>query len=118
GGAVRALNAGHLAEQPAAVFIDDHHPILAADEQPMCRRVWHDVIPAAVTTEHVGVRDPVRRSRLREHGRRRGEREDEWAAAHASLLQTAVRSIETTARGAIAGAGVDDERLTARGRHF
>ena len=50
-GPVRALDAGDLAEQRAVVFVDHHHAILPADEQPVIRRIGHDVVPAAVAAQ-------------------------------------------------------------------
>src|SRR5689334_7439952 len=50
GRAVRALDASHLAEQLSRLLIDHHDPILAPDEEAMCRGVRYDVIPRAVAS--------------------------------------------------------------------
>ena len=60
-GPVRALNAGDFAEQRPVVFVDHHHAILPADEQPVVRRIGDDVVPAAVAAERVRVCDAVER---------------------------------------------------------
>ena len=59
-GAVCALNTSDLAEQHPLVFVDDHHAILPADEQPVIRGIGDDVVPAAVPAERIRMGDPVR----------------------------------------------------------
>ena len=81
-GAVRAVDAGHLAEQLAVVLIDNHHTILASDEHTVVRRIGNDVVPAALSAEDVGVRDAIGRCRLRGERRGRREREDERHDSH------------------------------------
>ena len=68
-GAVGALDAGHFAQHLPVVLVHDHDPVLAADEEPVIRRVGHDVVPAAVAADHEGVRDAIRRGRLRQQRR-------------------------------------------------
>ena len=48
---MRAVDPGDLAEERAVVLVDHHHAILPADEQPMIRRIGHDVVPAAVAAD-------------------------------------------------------------------
>jgi len=59
-GAVRAVDAANLSEQLSRVFVDDHHAVLAADEQPVIRGVGHHVVPAAIASDVVGVRNFIR----------------------------------------------------------
>ena len=80
--AVRAVDAGDFAEQLAVVLVDDHHAILPADEQTVIRRIGHDVVPAAVAAERVGLGDVIRRRRLCQHGCHKCHRQDECGAAH------------------------------------
>ena len=58
---VRALNARHFAKQRPVVFVDHHHAILPANKQSVSWRVGHDVVPAAVAAERVGMCDPIDR---------------------------------------------------------
>src|ERR1022692_1633974 len=60
-GSVRALNAGDFTEQRPAVFVDDHHAILAGDKQAVIWWIGDDVVPAAIPAQSVGLRDAVRR---------------------------------------------------------
>ena len=60
-GSVRALDAGDFAEQRPAVFIDDHHAILPGDEQTVIGRIGHDVVPAPIPAQRVGVGHAVGR---------------------------------------------------------
>ena len=69
------------------VLVDDHHAILSRDEQAVIRRIRHDVVPAAVAAERVGVRDAVGARRL---GQQRGDqrqREHQPERAHHGLLR-------------------------------
>ena len=60
-GSVRAVDAGDFAEQLPGVFVDDHHAILPGDKQTVIGWIGHDVVPAAIPAQRVGVGDPVRR---------------------------------------------------------
>jgi hypothetical protein len=48
----------HIYELPR-VFINDHGPVLTADEQPVVWRIGDDVVPTAVSAERVCVSDAV-----------------------------------------------------------
>ena len=65
---VCALNAGDFTNERPVVFVNHHDAILAADEQPMIRRIGDDVVPTAVPAERIGVRDAIGR-RLRKKRR-------------------------------------------------
>ena len=58
-GAMRAVDASHLAEQLAVVGVDDHEAILPADVKAVARRVRNHVVPGTVTAERVPVRDLI-----------------------------------------------------------
>src|SRR5207237_1222583 len=53
--AMRAVDARDLAEQLPSALVDDHHTILARDEQAVVRGIRDDVVPASLATKLVGV---------------------------------------------------------------
>ena len=84
-GPVSAVDAGDFAEQHAGVFIDHHQSILAGDEEAVMGRIGHDVVPAAIPTQRVGMGDAVRGRRLRQ------ESEVPAARARASITRCGMR---------------------------
>ncbi len=58
---VRAIDAVDFAKQRPAVFVDDHQAILPGDKQTVIGWVGHNVVPAAIPAQCVGVGDAVRR---------------------------------------------------------
>src|SRR5262249_53496668 len=88
-GAVRSLDSGDFPKQLPVIFIHHHHPVLAGNEQTMIRRIRYDVVPASVTAERKGVRDPVGPRRLRGQDSYRGHRRNKRDPAHMdSFLRT------------------------------
>lgn len=57
-GAMRAFDAGDFAEQLPIRGIHDHHAVLWSDEPAIVSCVGYDVIPTAVSTQRVSMRDP------------------------------------------------------------
>src|SRR5207253_9613091 len=53
--AMRAVDARDLAEQLPSALVDDHHTILACDEQAVVRGIRDDVVPASLATKLVRV---------------------------------------------------------------
>ena len=127
GRAVRAVDAGDFAEQLAGVLVHDHDARLTRDEQPVVRRIRHDVVPAAVAAERISMSDAIDR-RLREDGRReKGTDEHEEERTHESLraqftplISTAPIRIGWTALGRRPGAGVrwSGVRFVVQGPRF
>src|SRR5439155_15158623 len=75
-------NGGDFAERRPIVLVDHHHPILPPDKQTMIWWIGHDVVPAAVSAQRVGVSDAVGRGCLPDKWRRGGQRQDERDGTH------------------------------------
>src|SRR6185437_16757589 len=79
---MRTVNLGNLSEQLTRVLVNDHQPGLAGDEEPVVRWIRDDVIPPALSPEHVSVRQVEGGRGLggKHHGHDHGE--DECAKPH------------------------------------
>ena len=91
---VCAIDAGNFAEQSPLVLIDHHYAILPRDKHAMIRRIWHDVIPAPVSTQIVSVCHTIRR-RL---PNQRGQGEKNSKVAHELILVLAPDPVDAVDR--------------------
>jgi len=79
---VRAVDPGDFADEMSIVHVDNHQPVLSADEHPVAWSVSNDVIPAAFPANVVGVGDLVRLGCLRHQRWRGDERGEHYQVTH------------------------------------
>ena len=63
---MRALDSSDLSQQLPGIFVHHHHASLPGDEQTVIRWIGHDVVPASVPSQGVGVGNTVSGRCLRE----------------------------------------------------